>query len=90
MKKKKANPRTRPATMADVKRAKHTATADAVRRMLYLLLYILIDNHGASNEDIKQLAEEINYYCDSISEGRLTWKDMERVVRDEYGIELPW
>ena len=88
--KKKTNPRNRPVTMADVNRAKNEARAEALRRILYLILYILIDKHDASRNDIKQFAEEINYYCDSVREGRISWKDIERVVRDEYDIELPW
>ena len=55
-----------------------------------MVLYILIDKHDAPKEDIQQLAAEVNYYADSISQGYITWKDVERVVRDEYEVELPW
>lgn len=61
-----------------------------MRQSIYLMLYILIDKHEAPFEDIKQLAEEINYYAGSVKEGRITWKDIERVVRDEYQVYLPW
>ena len=87
---KKVNPRRKPATQADVEKAKNQATSDAIRRILYLVLYILIDKHDAPKEDIQQLAAEVNYYADSISQGYITWKDVERVVRDEYEVELPW
>ena len=87
---KKVNPRRKPATQADVERAKNQATSDAIRRILYLVLYILIDKHDAPKDDIHQLAAEVNYYADSISRGYITWKDVERVVRDEYEVELPW
>ncbi len=88
--KKKTNPRRKPATMADVERAKLTATEEALRRMLYLVLYILIDKHDAPREDIAQLAEEVNYCADSICKGYITWKDIERVVRDEFHVRIPW
>ena len=88
--KKKVNPRRKPVSQADVNRAKDQATSEAIRRILYLVLYILIDKHEAPKEDIKQLAAEVNYYADSISQGYITWKDVERVVRDEYEVELPW
>lgn len=89
-KKKRTNPRKQPVTMADVERAKSTATDEALRRMIYLVLFILIDKHDAPREDIAQLAEEVNYYADSITQGYITWKDIERVVRDEFSVRLPW
>lgn len=88
--KKKVNPRRKPATHADVEKAKSQASSEAIRKILYLVLYILIDKHDAPREDIHQLADEVNYYADSISQGYITWKDVERVVRDEYEVELPW
>lgn len=87
---KKVNPRRVPATKADIEKAKKDATQGALRKLLYLMLYILIDKHNAPKEDIHQLAAEVNYYADSISKGYITWKDVERVVRDEYGVTLPW
>lgn len=86
----KPNPRKQPATQADVKRAKKEATDFAMRQAIYLMLYILIDKHDAPFADIKQFAEEINYYAESIGEKRITWKDIEHVVRDEYKVYLPW
>lgn len=87
---KKPNPSKQPVSKADLNRAKRKATEDATRQSIYLMLYILIDKHDAPYGDIKQLAEEINYYAESIKEGRVTWKDIERVVRDEYKVYLPW
>lgn len=90
MKKKRTNPTKRPATFADVKRAKETATSEAIKRILYLVLYILIEKHEAPYEDIQQLASEVNYYADSITKGYVSWKDIERVVIEEYKVSLPW
>ena len=87
---KKVNPRKRPATQADVNRAKNEATNEAIKRICYLMLYILIEKHNAPYEDIQQLAEEVNYYADSITRGHVSWKDIERVVVDEYDVRLPW
>lgn len=89
-KKKKVNPRRQPVTKADLNKAKNKATTDAMRRIIYLMLYILIDKHNAPEEDILQLAEEFNYYADSVDRGYITWDDVEQVVVDEYGVELPW
>lgn len=90
MKSKKVNPRKRPATGADVEKAKKYATNEAIKRTLYLILYILIEKHEAPYEDIQQLAREVNYYADSITKGYVSWKDIERVVVEEYKVSLPW
>ena len=87
---KKVNPRRKPVNQADIDKAKKRAKEDAMRQILYLILYILIDKHDAPMEDIQQLAQEVNYYSESIAEKRITWKDIERVVRDEYKVFLPW
>lgn len=89
-KKKKVNPNRRLATHADINRAKKQATQTALRRLLYMILFILIDKHGAPKEDIHQLAAEVNYYADSIAKGYISWKDVERVVVEEYDVEIPW
>ena len=58
--------------------------------MIYLMLYVLIDKHQAPREDIRQFAEEINYYADSVKNRYITWKDIEHVVKEEYEVYLPW
>lgn len=83
---RKTNPSKKPATQADVNRARR----EAMRRLLYLVLFVLIDKHDAPYEDIQQLAEEINYLADSVTRGYVTWADIERVVTDDYGVALPW
>ena len=90
MKNKKVNPRKRPATGADVEKAKKYATNEAIKRVLYHALYNLIVKLAAPYDDIQQLAQEINYYADSITKGYVSWKDIERVVVDEYKVSLPW
>ena len=87
---KKVKPRRRPATGADVEKAKIYATNEAIKRILYLVLYVLIEKHDAPYDDIQQLSQEINYYADSITNGYVSWKDIERVVVDEYDVSLPW
>lgn len=88
--KKKVNPNRQPMTMAQVNKAKKEATTNALRRMLYLFLFVLIDKHNAPEEDIKQLVDEVNYYADSISKWYINWKDIEHTVKDEYNLCIPW
>ena len=90
MKNNKLIPRKRPATGAYVEKSNKYATNEAIKRILYLVLYILIEKHDAPYDDIQQLAQEINYYADSITKGYVSWKDIERVVVDEYKVRLPW
>ena len=82
---KKINPRRRPATLADVKRAKDKATDDAIKLVVYMVMYVLIDKHGAPKEDIQQLGEEINYVADSIAKGYIKCEDIRRMLEEEYG-----
>jgi len=86
--KKKTNPRRKPATQADVKKAKHKAVEEAVRLVVYMVLYVLIDKHNAPREDIQQLAREVNDVADSIAKGYLDWKDIRQVLEEEY--EVIW
>lgn len=87
---KKVNPRRRPASQADVEKAKREATVEAMKRVLYLILFLLIDKHGAPLEDIQQLAREVNEEADSVASGEIKWKDIEWVVEEEYDVHLPW
>lgn len=85
---KKINPRRRPATQADIKKAKNEATDNAIKRVLCMFLYVLVDKHGAPKEDIQELAKELNYMADSIRKGYVTWKDIEHVLLEEYELEI--
>ena len=42
---RKTNPRRRPATQADIKKAKNEAADNAMKRVLYMFLYVLVDKH---------------------------------------------
>ena len=60
MSRNKTNPRRRPATQADVAKAKAQATDEAMTRILQIVLYVLVDKHSATHEEIGQLAAEVN------------------------------
>lgn len=85
---RKTNPRRRPATQADIKKAKNEAADNAMKRVLHMFLYVLVDKHGAPKEDIQELAKELNYMADSIRKGYVTWKDIEHVLLEEYELEI--
>lgn len=88
--KRRCNPNRRPAQMteATVRKLKERATDEAMLRALRLVLYTIIDKHGAPKEDIQQLAGEINYTADSILRGYLRWEDIDRVLDEEYALQI--
>ena len=71
---KRINPRRRPATMADVQRAKDTATADACRVTLAIFFMVLLD--------------EVEALSESVRDGYVSATDLIRVLRDEYEIDI--
>lgn len=85
---KKINPKKKPATEADVIKAKKQATYEAMERILMLVLYVLVDKHNAPRDDIQQLANEVNYMADSVSKGYVSWRDIEHVLLDEYEVKI--
>lgn len=85
---RKINPRRRPASQADIERAKDSATEHAMRCALYMALYVLVDKHDATHEELSQLAREVNYLADSINRGYLSWQDIERTLEEEYNVRL--
>lgn len=87
-KSKKINPNKKPATEADVIKAKRQVTSETMERVLMLFLYVLVDKHGAPKEDIQELAEEVNYMADSVSKGYVSWRDIEHVLLEEYEVQI--
>lgn len=89
-KKRRVNPNRRPVQMTEAKlrKLKETATDEAMLRALRLVLYTLIDKHDAPKEDIQQLAGEINYVADSVCRGYLKWEDIDRVLDEEYELQI--
>lgn len=88
MSKGKINPRRRPATLADVERAKREAADDAMTRILQMVLFVLLDKHGATHEELGRLSEEINYLADSIVSGYVSWRDIEKALGEEYDVHI--
>ena len=56
---KRINPRRRPATQADVQRAKDTATADACRVTLAIFFTSLLDKEGMDAEQLQRIWREV-------------------------------
>lgn len=85
---KKTNPRRRPATQADVNRARDQAVADAVHLCMAVFFTVLLDKEGADKEILHRVWDEVNDLSDSINQGYVTESDLKRVLREEYDIYI--
>lgn len=86
---KKTNPSKRPATQADVNKAKREATDIAIKRTVKMVLYILLDKHDAPAEEVQQLSNEIGWLANGIVNGIMSWNDVDRVLK-EYDVKINW
>lgn len=86
----KINPRKIPRTQADVEKAYRRGEVDGTRAAMTILLYVLKDKFGSSDEDILQLTEAFRSATESIAGGYVSVADLRRVVKDEYdwGFEI--
>lgn len=85
---KRINPRRRPATMADVQRAKDTATADACRVTLAIFFTALLDKEGMDAEQLQRIWHEVEALSESVRDGYVSAPDLIRVLREEYEIDI--
>lgn len=81
----KTNPRKRPATMADVNKAKAKAVTKAVRMASAIFLTVLCDKFGGADY-IPDVWREVNKLSESIKEGRVSVNDLIRTLDEEYDI----
>lgn len=88
MPRKKVNPRRRPATQADVNRARDQAVEDAVHLCMAVFFTVLLDKEQADKEILHRVWDEVNDLSDSINQGYVTEADLKRVLREEYDIHI--
>ena len=82
----KTNPRRRPATQADVNRAKQDAQSEAISLAMTIMFTALLDKEGFTQEDLQRLWREVNDLSDSIAQGYVSAADLRNVLRREYGV----
>ena len=85
---KKTNPRRRPATQADVKRAKREAQNEALSLSMVIFLTVMKDKEGATNEDLYRIWKEIEDLSDSVVQGYGDLWDLKTVLEKEYNIHV--
>lgn len=82
----KTNPRRRPATQADVNRAKQDAQGEAISLAMTIMFTALLDKEGFTQEDLQRLWREVNDLSDSIAQGYVSAADLRNVLRREYDV----
>lgn len=85
---KKINPRRRPATMADIERAKKDLMNRLVDYAWSIMFMVLRDKEGFEPEDLKRVWEEIKKLSSEVNEGRVTIPDLKTVLKEEAGATL--
>lgn len=85
---KKVNPHRRPATMADVKKAKRQATEDAISATWAIFFTVMRDKEGYGPKRLCRLWDRVNDLSDSIARGYVSVNDLKKVLADETGITL--
>ena len=86
MSKARVNPRRRPATMADLERAKKDAEARGLDMAVCIILSALLDKGFIDPEQMRPAWDAINDKSDSIVRGYCNVNDLRRALREDYGI----
>ena len=86
--KKKVNPRRRPATQADVQRAKQKGQEEAIKLAWSILFTVLRDKEGYDLEDLQRVWKEVDDLSDSIAKGYCTVTDLRDVLKQEIGANI--
>lgn len=81
----KVNPKRIPRTEADVIRARTQGYDEGIRGSLTIMLYTLRDKFSWTDEQLQAFSDAYNYTVDSINRGYIKPKDLQLVIKEEYG-----
>lgn len=87
-KSKKKNPRLRPATLADVRKAKRDACDLAIDHAFALFFTVMRDKEGWGNKRLQRLWNEVCDLSDSVSRGYVSVPDLLQTLAEESHIYL--
>lgn len=85
---KKVNPRRRPATQADVDKAKAQAVQESVKFAWAIMFSAMRDEFGWGGVRLRRLWDRVNYISDSVEKGYVKVGDLIKALHDEAGIVL--
>lgn len=83
----KTNPRKKPMSEADAKRAWERGVNDGVTNAMAIILTVLVDKFGGADH-IRDIWAEVNKMSEEIGEGRVSVSDLRYTLLKEYGIEV--
>lgn len=86
--KKKTNPRRKPATQADIIKAKKDAQNTAVNYAWAIFFTVMCDKEGYGKKRLKRLWKAVNELSDSIAKGYVSIYDLMKTLDEEMGIVL--
>lgn len=85
---KKTNPRNRPASQADIIKAKKQAQTQAINITWAIFFTVMRDKEGYGKKRLRRVWNAVNELSDSIAKGYVNVKDLMRVLDEEAGILL--
>lgn len=88
MAKKKVNPRKRPATQADILKAKKDAQNTAINYAWAIFFTVMVDKEGYGKKRLNRIWEEVNDLSDSVAQGYVSINDLLQALEEEKGIVL--
>ena len=84
----KQNPRKRPATMADVEKAKKAAHTEAIGYAMAIFFTVLFDKHEATKDELKVFWDEVGELSEGITNGYVSVADLRTTLNEEYDIKI--
>lgn len=85
---KKVNPRRKPATHADIERAKDKAAVDLTLALQAMVFTVLGDKRGFDDDQMWDTWKDVQNLAESVNEGRATIPDLMRSLLEERGIDI--
>ena len=88
MSKGKTPPRRLPCSQADVKRAEIKGRDDGIELTLTVMLYVLAEKFGFSDEQIHKANQHFRTNTSAILDGSIKFSEMKAVLWEDYGWEI--
>ena len=85
---KKTNPRRRPASQADVEKAKREAQNTAISYAWAIFFTVMRDKERYGKKRLRRVWDAVNELSDSIAKGYVNIKDLMRVLDEEANIVI--
>ena len=88
MGKKKVHPKRKPATQADIIKAKKDAQSKAIDTAWAIFFTVMVDKEGYGKKRLNRIWKGVCDLSESISQGYVSVDDLMKVLEDEKGIVL--